>query len=71
LQYSVISEETGLLVPPKDEVAFAAALDRILSDAAWRDRLGEAARDRVLSHFSWDSVAEQLSRMYLEVLDQD
>jgi D-inositol-3-phosphate glycosyltransferase len=70
LQYSVISEETGLLAPPKDEVAFAAALDRILSDAAWRDRLGEAARDRVRSHFSWDSVAEQLSRMYLEVLDR-
>ncbi len=69
LQYSIIPEVTGLLAPPKDEAAFAAAIDRILSDAAWRDRLGEAAGDRVRTHFSWASVAEQLGRVYLEEID--
>jgi D-inositol-3-phosphate glycosyltransferase len=67
LLYSVVPEETGLLVPVKDEVAFAAAIDRILGDRALSDRLGNAARDRVLASFSWNSVAKQLSQIYEEL----
>ncbi len=35
---------TGLLVPPGDPGALAAALTRVASDAAWRERAGAAAR---------------------------
>lgn len=35
---------TGLLVPPKDARAFAAAIERLLDDAAMRNRLGSAAQ---------------------------
>ncbi|WP_071515917.1 glycosyltransferase family 1 protein [Geitlerinema sp. PCC 9228] len=69
LQFTVVSEETGLLCPPRDEVAFAQAIDRILADKSWRDRLGENARHRVESMFSWEGVAKQLSDLYAQLLE--
>lgn len=70
LQFTVVPEETGLLAPPKDDVAFAFAIDRILMNPAWRDQLGQAARKRVETKFSWDGVAEQLSELYTQLLEQ-
>ncbi|MEQ8541226.1 MAG: glycosyltransferase family 1 protein [Coleofasciculus sp. D1-CHI-01] len=66
LQFTVVPEETGLLAPPKDEVAFAEAIDRILSHPDWRNQLGQRARWRVEEKFSWDGVAHQLSDLYLQ-----
>jgi glycosyltransferase involved in cell wall biosynthesis len=70
LQFTVVSEETGLLASPKDAAAFAEAIDRILSDADWRAQLGQAARQRVQAKFSWDGVASQLGRLYNHLLEQ-
>ncbi len=70
LQYTVVSEETGLLAPAKDAAAFAVAIDRILSDPEWRDRLGRAGRQRVEDKFSWNGVAAQLSNLYHQVLKE-
>lgn len=67
LQYTVVSEKTGLLAPPKDVNAFAQAIDRILKDSPWRDQLGSNARQRVAQKFSWYGVATQLSHLYDEV----
>lgn len=69
LQYTVVPEQTGLLAPPKDQAAFTAAIDRILSDTDWRNQLGEAARKRVHEHFSWDGVATQLSTLYTNLVE--
>lgn len=55
---SVIQDETdGVLVPPGDAVALAAALDRLRRDPALRYRLGCAARAKALSKYTWDAVA--------------
>jgi D-inositol-3-phosphate glycosyltransferase len=70
LQFSVVSEVTGLLVPPKDESAFAEAIDRILTDPSWRDQLGQTGRQRVEIAFSWQSVASRLSQLYTDLLAQ-
>ncbi|NJL78864.1 MAG: glycosyltransferase family 1 protein [Richelia sp. RM2_1_2] len=70
LQFTVVNEETGLLAPPQDVQAFANAIDRILLDANWSKQLGEAARKRVETKFSWDGVAMQLSELYTNLLQQ-
>jgi len=68
LQFTVIPELTGLLVPPKDEIGFATAIDRILSNPTWRDELGRTGRQRVEIGFSWNSVASRLSQLYVSLL---
>ncbi len=70
LQFTVVNEETGLLAPPQDVRGFANAIDRILSDAAWAEELGQAARKRVENKFSWDGVAMQLGELYTDLLRQ-
>lgn len=44
---AVETDATGILVPPGDAVALAAALDRLAADAALRERLGAGGRRRV------------------------
>lgn len=70
LQFTVVHGETGLLCPPKDDRAFAEAIDRILTDPEWRDQLGQAAQERVRTTFSWNGVASQLSRLYSQLLEK-
>lgn len=53
----------GLLVPPGDATALAAALDQLRTDPALRQRLGQAARDRVLREYTWDSVVQRIFRL--------
>jgi glycosyltransferase involved in cell wall biosynthesis len=71
LQYTVVSEKTGLLCPPQDDEAFAKAIDRILSQPHWQLQLGKAARKRVEQKFSWQGVAAQLSELYEELLVEE
>jgi D-inositol-3-phosphate glycosyltransferase len=70
LQFTVRSQETGLLAPPKDDVAFAAAIDRILTRSEWQAQLGQQARLHVEEKFSWDGVANQLGQLYLHLAKQ-
>jgi glycosyltransferase involved in cell wall biosynthesis len=70
LQFTVRSEKTGLLAPPKDEEAFATAIDRILLNDTWQQELGLAARQHIEETFSWDGVAAQLAELYLQLIEE-
>jgi glycosyltransferase involved in cell wall biosynthesis len=68
---------TGLLVPPGDPGALAAALETLLKDGGLRYRMGEAARRRVLekdftgyTRFSAESMNIQLKKFYNGLLAQ-
>jgi glycosyltransferase involved in cell wall biosynthesis len=60
------AEETGLLIPPRDPVALAAAVTRLLGDPALRARLGKAARERADSAFTIDRYCEEIQRVLRE-----
>lgn len=68
LQFTVVNENTGLLVPPQDVAAFSNAIDRIIGNPEWRAKLGQSGNRRVMSKFSWDGVASQLDALYSELL---
>ena len=57
-------EENGLVVPPEDPSALAAALTRAIREPALRRRLGEAAEARVRSHFDHMSSIGQLKELF-------
>lgn len=59
---------TGLLVPPGDRAALAAAARTLLENAAYARRLGEAGRARAADRFSPARMVGQFARLYGEVL---
>lgn len=56
--------DTGLLVPPRDSVALANALERLILDQPLRLRLGRRAREVCVSEFGVESVVEATMRLY-------
>jgi glycosyltransferase involved in cell wall biosynthesis len=50
----------GLLYPPGDVQALAAALKRLHEDAALRERLGKAGREQALGQFTWKARARRI-----------
>ena len=60
----VTHEVDGLLVPPGDIDALAAAISRLTSEPHLRERLGRAARETVTRRFSLDSAVERLLGIY-------
>ncbi|MCB8820201.1 glycosyltransferase family 4 protein [Microvirga rosea] len=59
----VVHGETGLLVPPEDADALAAALAELSDNAALRTEFGRRARSRVEHQFTWRAVAEAYLQM--------
>jgi glycosyltransferase involved in cell wall biosynthesis len=66
--YVVRNDETGLLVPPGDVPALAAALQQIANDAALRRRLGAAGQKRWRDEFTLDRAAQQTLALYRQLL---
>ena len=59
---------TGLVVPPNDPAALAAAARRLLADEPLRRRMGEAGRRRAQSEFSIDAMLDHMLDFYREAL---
>ncbi len=51
----ITDDETGLLVPPANPAALAAALERLIRDPGLRERLGAASFAHVYRHFGLDA----------------
>jgi glycosyltransferase involved in cell wall biosynthesis len=59
---------SGLLVPPRDAAALAAALRRLLADAALRASMGARGRQRAQAEFSLTRVNADTIALYRELL---
>ena len=60
----VVPGETGLLVPPADERALAAAIERLMDDPERRQRMGQAGRARVRKEFGIAPMVEKTAAVY-------
>jgi glycosyltransferase involved in cell wall biosynthesis len=65
---AVLPGETGLLVPPEDPAALAAAIRQLLGDDELRRRLGASGRALVLSRFTASHMIRSFERLYDEIL---
>jgi glycosyltransferase involved in cell wall biosynthesis len=61
---------TGVLVPPGDPDALAAAIRSLLVDPERCQRLGAAASEHIRREFTWARTAELTVELYREVLDR-
>jgi glycosyltransferase involved in cell wall biosynthesis len=59
--------KSGLLVPPADADALAAAIRRLIDDPALARRLGEAGRRRLQERFSWRAIVQRWLDLYAGV----
>jgi glycosyltransferase involved in cell wall biosynthesis len=62
------SGETGLLVEPNNPDALVGAIRTLLDDAALRERLGAAGRERVMQRFTWEVTARGTAACYDAIL---
>ncbi len=60
----IVDGETGLLVPPRDPAAMAAALVRLARDPGLRQRLASAASSRVRRDFAMGQGIDRLARQF-------
>jgi len=61
---------SGVLVPPADPEALATAIERLARDPAYARRLADAGRERLRTHFSWDTIIARWDAVYREARRQ-
>ncbi len=55
---------TGLIVPPRDEAALAAAVNALVREPDRAASLGARGRERAMAEFSWARVAAETADLY-------
>src|SRR5258708_12612873 len=66
---AVTDQETALLVTPRDPRGLAAAIRRLLDDAALAERMGRAARAAAEVRFSRDAMIARMEAVFQSVME--
>jgi glycosyltransferase involved in cell wall biosynthesis len=64
IRFSVADGVTGVLVPPEDPPALAAAAARLLADPQLMREMGRSGMQRVQAQFTWPKVARSIASLY-------
>jgi len=64
----VVDGITGYLVPPSDTRAYARAIIALLNNPLKAQQMGEEAQRIVERHYSWDTIAADIERIYCRLL---
>lgn len=65
----IVHEATGLLVPPGDAAALAAALQRLHQEPEFARRWGEAGRQRWRENYRPAAVSSQIRSLYAQAIE--
>lgn len=65
---AISNEVEGLLINEKDNIALTTAIERLANDKDLRKRLGEAARQKVLSRFTTNETNRKIIEVYRSVV---
>ena len=58
------SDKTGVLIPPDNHEMLGRALDKFIKNLKEAKKMGHAARERVLGHFSLEHMRERTYKLY-------
>jgi len=62
----VANNSNSILVPPKDHIALAKAIEELIGDKKKRNKLGEEARKQVSAKFSLKTMCKSYEKLYLD-----
>ena len=63
----ISSGVNGFLVPPKSPKDMAEGLLKLLNDAPLREKVGVAARNTILTNYTWDKVTDKIMECYKDI----
>ncbi|MBT5424772.1 MAG: glycosyltransferase family 4 protein, partial [Bacteroidetes bacterium] len=66
----VIENVTGITVPRNDEIAFAAAMNRMAPDEGYRQRLGKNGKDLATKLYNFELHAERMLYLYKQIVER-
>ncbi|HPS58325.1 MAG TPA: glycosyltransferase family 4 protein [Spirochaetota bacterium] len=58
----------GVIVPARDEIALASAIDSLINDKKNMNKFSEAGMERVKKEFRWDRAVEQMVGVYRRLI---
>ncbi len=64
----VVDGECGFVVPPRNAAALAAAIEKLYRDPELRERMGNAARERIGTHFRNEDTVKKTIALYREIV---
>jgi glycosyltransferase involved in cell wall biosynthesis len=59
---------TGILIPPGEVAALVCAINSLLTDSSRAEAMGKAGRERVVTNFAANAIAERTEELYRSIL---
>jgi glycosyltransferase involved in cell wall biosynthesis len=67
----VVDEKTGFLVPKRNVIATAEAIQKFIDDNTLRDKMGKKGRKRVKKLYDWEDNVDTMLKVYNKILNKE